>query len=818
MANLGPRVLSRLSAGSRCGTTPDPSGVGGQDATHTASDAIGHVRRDYMGDAGCLAVVDLEAPSAQGFHGCAASRCRNDSVAAPVLSEEVGVLRAGFRSRIELGGKPAGHRERGREERWVTGGEGEAHDGSLRESHQDGFPEGRPEAHESLDRRSELVSASGERTSEELRVVGQSGNREPSEAVAQRIRSLRNEHSERHGTVDGGGGNPRTIAPPVQQNDEGEFVIGVPHVPDDDLEIMKGADFPLFHVEAALHLRELLIRHVRIRFQGLPEQPGSRELDFEGADAPGRPLGVDRPLVALRNDQSPLRLEDRNGLPLVGRPHVAAEQRGAKGSEDDRGQTPHCLAGDSQERNPSARLKKLRTMGGMKRILVVDDEENIRIVLRTFLRRSGYEVEVAAGGEEALGLIDSFGPDFVITDVRMPRASGLDLLSTLKAKGSDATVIVMSAYGSHEQALEAIQMGAYDYVSKPFAPEEVLLCLRKAEEREALRRENRALRREIQDAARFENILAKSQAMENIFRTIAKVADYKTTVLITGESGVGKELVARALHSRSSRKNGPFVAVNCGAIPESLLESELFGHKRGAFTDAVSDRKGLFEEATGGTIFLDEIGEMPLSVQVKLLRVLEDERIRRLGESRDIQIDVRIVTATHRDLSAEVKAGRFREDLFYRLNVLHVAVPPLRERKEDISLLVEYFIDRNNKRLGTEISGVDSEARRLLYEYAWPGNVRELENTIERAMVLADGAQITAAELPERVRDVRDPIKVQLASGELSIKKTSRYIEEILIRRALHRTKGNRTRAAEILEISHRALLYKIKDFAITDL
>ncbi len=771
-----------------------------------------------MGHTRCLAVVDLEASSAQGAHRRASPRCRNHGVFAPVLSEEVGVLRAGLRSRIQLRGQPAGHRERRREERGVTGGEGETHDGSLRESDQDRLSERGPETHESLDRRSELVGAARERASEELGVVSQRGGREPGEAVSQGVRRLRNEHAERHGTVDRRGRDPRTIATSVEQDHEGEPVIGVPHVSGDDLEIVEGADLPFFYVKSAPDFGELLVRHVRICFELFSEQPGSGELDVQGSDVPRRPLRVDRPFVAFWNDHRPLWLEDWNGSRLVGRPHVAAEQGRAKQNEEQGGEAPHRPAEDSQERNPSARLKKLRTIGAMKRILVVDDEENIRIVLRTFLRRSGYEVEVAAGGEEALGLIDSFGPDFVITDVRMPRASGLDLLSTLKAKGSDATVIVMSAYGSHEQALEAIQMGAYDYVSKPFAPEEVLLCLRKAEEREALRRENRALRREIQDAARFENILAKSQAMENIFRTIAKVADYKTTVLITGESGVGKELVARALHSRSSRKNGAFVAVNCGAIPESLLESELFGHKRGAFTDAISDRKGLFEEATGGTIFLDEIGEMPLSVQVKLLRVLEDERIRRLGESRDVQIDVRIVTATHRDLTAEVKAGRFREDLFYRLNVLHVAVPPLRERKEDISLLVEYFIDRNNKRLGTEISGVDSEARRLLYEYAWPGNVRELENTIERAMVLADGAQITAAELPERVRDVRDPIKVQLASGELSIKKTSRYIEEILIRRALHRTKGNRTRAAEILEISHRALLYKIKDFAITDL
>jgi two-component system, NtrC family, response regulator AtoC len=450
--------------------------------------------------------------------------------------------------------------------------------------------------------------------------------------------------------------------------------------------------------------------------------------------------------------------------------------------------------------------------------LVVDDEENLRVVLRTLLRRHGYEVETAASGEEALGMVDSFGPDVVLTDVRMPKMGGLDLLTTLKAKHNDATVIVMSAYGNMDLALDAMKAGAYDYVQKPFKPDEVVLALRKAEERELLRRENRALRDEIRKEHRFEDILAKSARMQEIFRTISKIAEYKTTVLVTGESGVGKELVARAIHRRSTRRGGPFVAVNCGAIPENLLESELFGHKKGAFTDAVQDRRGLFEEATNGTLFLDEIGELPLGLQVKLLRVLEDEKIRRLGETRDLQVDVRIITATHRDLHNETKAGRFREDLFYRLNVLPIHCPPLRERRDDIPLLIDHFVAKNNTRLGTSIRGLDTETRRLLYEYAWPGNVRELENTIERAMVLAEGEQIIAADLPERIREARDPVQVQLASGELSVKKTTRIIEEILIRRALQKTKGNRTRAAEVLEISHRALLYKIKDYQITDL
>ncbi len=454
----------------------------------------------------------------------------------------------------------------------------------------------------------------------------------------------------------------------------------------------------------------------------------------------------------------------------------------------------------------------------VRRVLVVDDEENLRLVLKTLLRRHGYEVETAASGEEALPLVESFGPDVVLTDVRMPKMGGLDLLDTLRAKGNDATVIVMSAYGNMDLALDAMKAGAYDYVQKPFKPDEVVLALRKAEERESLRRENRALRDEIRKENRFEDILAKSGKMQDIFRTITKIADYKTTILVTGESGVGKELVARAVHRRSSRRGGPFVAVNCGAIPENLLESELFGHKRGAFTDAVQDRRGLFEEAHTGTLFLDEIGELPLALQVKLLRVLEDEKIRRLGDTRDVQVDVRIVAATHRDLTAETTAGRFREDLFYRLNVLHIHCPPLRERREDIPLLIEHFLARNNARLGTHIRGLDTESRRLLYEYAWPGNVRELENTIERAMVLSEGDQLVAADLSERIREARDPVQLQLASGELSVKKTMRVIEEILIRRALQKTKGNRTRAAEVLEISHRALLYKIKDYEIGDL
>ncbi len=454
----------------------------------------------------------------------------------------------------------------------------------------------------------------------------------------------------------------------------------------------------------------------------------------------------------------------------------------------------------------------------MRRVLVVDDEENIRLVLRTLLRKHGYEVEIAESGEAALTMVDSFGPDVILTDVKMPKMGGLDLLATLRAKQVAATVIVMSAYGNIDLALEAMKAGAYDYVSKPFKQDEIVLALRKAEERESLRRENRALKEQIRHENQYESILAKSPQMEEIFRTITKIAEFKTTVLIMGESGVGKELVAKAIHGRSNRKANPFVAINCGAIPENLLESELFGHRKGAFTDANADRRGLFEEASGGTLFLDEIGELPLNLQVKLLRALQEETIRRLGDTKDVKIDTRIIAASHRDLGAEAKAGRFREDLYYRINVLPIFIPPLRARREDINLLIDHFVARNNARLGTHIRGLASDARKLLLEYAWPGNVRELENTIERAMVLADGDILQVTDLPERIRDALDPVQVQLASGELSIKKTTFAIEEILIRRALTKTKGNRTRAAEVLEISHRALLYKIKDYNITDL
>ncbi len=451
----------------------------------------------------------------------------------------------------------------------------------------------------------------------------------------------------------------------------------------------------------------------------------------------------------------------------------------------------------------------------MRRVLVVDDEENLRLVLRTLLSRSGYEVRTASSAEEALQGLEQFDPDFVLADVRMPGMSGIELCKELGARGSLATAIVMSAYGSIDLALEAMKAGAYDYLSKPFKQDEVLLVLKKAEEREALRRENRALREAMRKQHQVGDLLGKSDAMQKVFRTMEKVAAYTTTVLLQGSSGTGKELVARGVHQLSPRAGKAFVAVNCGAIPEALMESELFGHKRGAFTDASSDKRGLFEEAHQGTLFLDEVGELPLLLQVKLLRVLQEGVVRRLGDTKDVKVDVRVIAATVRDLNTEVKENRFREDLYYRLNVLQIALPPLRSRAGDLPILIDHFLEKYNTRLGTQVRGVDPEAFKLMMRYAWPGNVRELENLIERAVVLADGDMLGASDLPERLREAQDPVAVALLSGELSIKRTTRVIEETLIRRALDKTAGNRTAAARFLEISHRALLYKIKEYGI---
>lgn len=455
-------------------------------------------------------------------------------------------------------------------------------------------------------------------------------------------------------------------------------------------------------------------------------------------------------------------------------------------------------------------------------ILVIDDEENLRLVLRALLRQHGYQVIDKASAEEGLVHIKSEHPDFVLVDVKMPGMGGIELCRAVSSSVDvQPTLIVMSAYGSIELAIEAMKAGAYDYISKPFKNDEVLMVLKKAEEREALRRENKALKQTLAQsqaaaATSAYGMVGQSPALKQVIKTIDKVADFKTTVLVLGESGTGKELVAKALHQKSSRKNKPFIGVNCGAIPENLLESELFGHKRGAFTDATSDRRGLFEEAHGGTLLLDEIGELPLPLQVKLLRALQEGSIRKIGDAKDIMVDVRVIAATMRDLKLEVDENRFREDLYYRLNVLPIVVPPLRERKEDIPLLIQHFVSKFNTKLGTKCGGIEPKALKLLLDYPWPGNIRELENTVERAIVLSETPRITPEDLPEKFHQGNDPVGMLVSSGEVSIKKSTRFIEEALIRKALERTRGNRTAAAKILEISQRALLYKLKEYNIS--
>ena len=451
-----------------------------------------------------------------------------------------------------------------------------------------------------------------------------------------------------------------------------------------------------------------------------------------------------------------------------------------------------------------------------KRILIVDDEESFRHMLSVILIKEGYEVETSSNGEEGLQKATASAFDHILCDVRMPRMDGLAFLREIKKTGTETTITVMSAYGTVDIAIEAMKLGAYDYISKPFKPDEIILTLRKAEEREQLRKENQLLRKEVVKEYSFENIVSKNEKMMKIFDVIKKVSHYKSTVLITGESGTGKELVARALHYNSDRSQNPFIAVNCGAIPENLLESELFGHAKGAFTDAIRTKKGLFAEADGGTLFLDEIGDLPGQLQVKLLRVLQDGEIRRIGESKPIQIDVRIVAATVKDLPKEVNDGRFREDLFYRLNVLPLHIPPLRERREDIPLLIHHFIEKYNRAMNKNVGSVDHKAMETLMSYKWCGNVRELENTIERAIVLSEKNDIESENLPSEIQQFRPDFESEtLPDEEYSIKKASKSLEINLIKKALKKTKGNHTHAAKLLEISHRALLYKIKEYEI---
>ena len=454
------------------------------------------------------------------------------------------------------------------------------------------------------------------------------------------------------------------------------------------------------------------------------------------------------------------------------------------------------------------------------RILIIDDEDGVRNSLSLLLADEGYDATTADRADRALEVASVAAFDVILCDVRMPGRSGLDLLPDLVRAQPDATILMMSAYGDVEQALQAVRCGAYDYLAKPFETEELLLTIRKAEEREGLRRENRRLRRELDKGREGRALVAASDAMKEVLELVERAAEYKSTVLITGESGVGKEVVAHTVHELSERVGRPFVAVNCGAIPETLIESELFGHARGAFTGADSEKPGLFREAEGGTLLLDEIGELPPAMQVKLLRVLQEEEVYPVGESKPTAVDVRIVAATARDLEAEIEARRFRSDLFYRLNVMRIHVPPLRERPLDIPVLADALMRSLSRRMGKPADPLGPEVIDALVAHGWPGNVRELENTLERALILSPGPVITLDVLP-LARDIDAPTPVPHFEDEdedLSIKRRARALEERLIRRALARTAGNRTQASRILEISTRALQYKIKEYGIDPL
>jgi two-component system response regulator AtoC len=450
-------------------------------------------------------------------------------------------------------------------------------------------------------------------------------------------------------------------------------------------------------------------------------------------------------------------------------------------------------------------------------ILVIDDELGLRHTLSLILKAEGHEVRAASDGLAGLERLAHSPADLIICDVRMPGLDGLSFLDRYRANGGTALVIMMSAYGDDEAALEAIRRGAYDFIAKPFRADQVLLIVRKAIEREGLRREVAQLHEELVALRSPNGIVGRSPKLAQALSLADKVARHKSTALVTGESGTGKELIARHIHDASPRATKPFVAVNCGAIPEALLESELFGHTRGAFTGATAERQGLFEEADGGTLFLDELGDLPLPLQVKLLRALQEGEVRRVGDNASRAVDVRVVAATARDLEADVADGRFRADLYYRVNVVRIHLPALRERTEDIPELLRHFIDRFNRRLGLHVTGVTPPAMRALMEYPWPGNVRELENIVERAMVLADGPQLGIEQLPALSAPAAPRFDGAPSPFDLSVKRRTEELERTLIKEALERTKGNRTRAAKVLDLSHRALLYKIREYGLGD-
>ncbi len=441
-------------------------------------------------------------------------------------------------------------------------------------------------------------------------------------------------------------------------------------------------------------------------------------------------------------------------------------------------------------------------------ILVVDDEPEMRALLRDELSELGYRVVAVANGREALKKLGEEEYAVVLTDLRMQGMQGLELLNEVKQGYPGTNVIIMTAFGSVESAIEAMKHGAYDYVTKPIKNEEMALVVEKAVRDALLRREVQQLRRAVREDYSFHQILGKSKPMREVFDLIRRVADSQTNVLITGESGTGKELAAKAIHFNSDRRSGPFVPVNCAAIPEMLLESELFGHMKGAFTDAKGDKRGLFEEAHGGTLFLDEISELPVMLQAKLLRAIQEKEIRRVGSTKSIAVDVRIIAATNLSLTDEVKAKRFREDLYYRLNVIEIRMPPLRERREDILLLVDAFLKKCAEAGRKAVKGIAESALALLVDYPWPGNVRELENVIERAVTLTRGEKVTSEDLPPAIHGSRGDRKVIDDAADRTLPLDE--VEKEYILRILDKTGGNKYQAAQILGIDRKTLYRKL--------
>ncbi|MFH1530891.1 MAG: sigma-54 dependent transcriptional regulator [Pseudomonadota bacterium] len=459
----------------------------------------------------------------------------------------------------------------------------------------------------------------------------------------------------------------------------------------------------------------------------------------------------------------------------------------------------------------------------MSRILVVDDEKSMRDFFDILLRREEHEVQTAASGEEALELIARQAFDLVITDLKMPRVTGLDVLGGVKKYSSDTEVIVITAYSAVETAIEAMRLGAFNYLSKPFHNEEIKLVIEKALEKRRLVVENQRLHEAVLHGEPFQRIIGRSGPIREIFRQVRQIAPTRSTVLITGESGTGKEMVARAVHHASPRTGGAFAVMNCGAIPHDLMESEVFGHVKGAFTGAGSDKKGMAEVAQGGTFFMDEIGELPPLMQVKLLRLLQEKRLKPVGGTREVEVDLRIIAATNRNLEDEVAAGRFREDLYFRLNVIQLHVPPLRERREDIPLLAQHFLRKYASELGREIRGFSKEALHVMMTYGFPGTVRELENLVERSVAFEVGEWISVESLPPKILRTYNEGEASLVQAEqheglgpdFSLDQYIERIERHHVSEALRTAGGSVTRAAERLGLSFRSMRYKMAKYGV---